>query len=114
MILTNGFSWVVVVIRVAPVPELVSSAIVEEENMVVVVVSVLGASNKSNMSRFFGGSTALLLSSDIKSGTFESTSKKSAKLCSGVGDGECIKVGLGVLVACNKARMKSRNEKRRD
>lgn len=101
MILTNGLSWVVALIRVTPVPEL-SSAIVEEENMVVVVVSVLGASNKSNMSRFFGGSTALLLSSDIKSGTFESTSKKSAKLCSGVGDGECIKVGLGVLVACNK------------
>jgi len=44
------------------------------------------------------------VSSGIKSGTLLSTSRRSAKLCSGVGDGECISVGLGVLVACKRSR----------
>lgn len=46
----------------------------------------------------------MTLSSGIRSGTLLSTSRRSAKLCSGVGDGECISVGLGVLVACKRSR----------
>lgn len=45
-----------------------------------------------------------MASSGIRSGTLLSTSRRSAKLCSGVGEGECINVGLGVLVACKRSR----------